>query len=115
MSSNLKKHDAISQGGLIVLETAALAMFLHCFDVYYLYTKNLLPTSGTQSETVQPVEGNLRSESTLSPLLVSDTRTTPPVSKWGFLGILRIILTQFSLILVVVDESGKCLSSLVFA
>ncbi|KAI3856641.1 hypothetical protein MKX03_019638 [Papaver bracteatum] len=94
------------QGGLIVLETAALAMFLHCFDVYYLYTKNLLPTSGTQSETVQPVEGNLRSESTLSPLLVSDTRTTPPVSKWGFLGILRIILTQFSLILVVMDESG---------
>ncbi|KAI3986024.1 hypothetical protein MKX01_039106 [Papaver californicum] len=94
------------QGGLIVLETAALAMFLHCFDVYYLYTKNLLPTSGTQSETVQPVEGNLRSESTLSSLLVSDRRTTPPESKWGFSGILRIILTQFSLILVVADESG---------
>ncbi|MCL7045122.1 hypothetical protein MKW94_012003 [Papaver nudicaule] len=106
ISGDLHTISWTIQGGLIVLETAALAMFLHCFDVYYLSTKNLLPPPGTQPETVQPVEGNLRSESTLSSVLVSETRTTPPESKWGFVGVFRIILTQFSLILVVADESG---------
>ncbi|OVA18601.1 Vacuolar protein sorting-associated protein 13 domain [Macleaya cordata] len=106
------------QGGLVVLETEALAMFLCCFNVYFLCITNLssiIPSlghlpSGRQSETVQPGEGMATLSnypSTVSSFSQSETSNTSPESKWQLLGILNISLIQFSVVLVVAEGSGR--------
>ncbi|KAF9604152.1 hypothetical protein IFM89_002827 [Coptis chinensis] len=121
-----REHHSISwtiQGGLIILEMAAVAKFIHHFSAYILWIRNassILPTgeyvsSGRHSEAVDPFKNMVRRSnhpsndcllwSTPSLSHIGTCNTQSP-SKWQLLEALRLTLSQLSLILVVADGCG---------
>ncbi|KAL5715065.1 hypothetical protein ACHQM5_016944 [Ranunculus cassubicifolius] len=111
-----RENQAISwtiQGGLIILETTAVAMFSQCLNAYLLWIQN---ASTFSSREYISSHGQSSSHPRKELLLGSIDSTSPtsnlrpcdkhPESKLQLLDAVQISLSQFSLILVIEDGSG---------
>lgn len=89
------RHNAIGQGGVLVLETAALTMFFRCVVSYLQRIKHLLSIISSSVKQAENAENEAQET-------LHMTRQT----KWEWLEASTIDVSQFSLTLVVEDGSG---------
>lgn len=103
------KLDAIGQGGFILLETTALAMFVRWLALYLHCVRNLISVTQSSDKNIKKAEHE-EDVSRLDDHFVKDNAQEMPCAsqhgKKELLEALIIDVSQFSLVLVIEDESG---------
>ncbi|XXG49285.1 hypothetical protein AAC387_Pa02g3508 [Persea americana] len=105
------------QGGLLLLDTTALAIFTQCFRAYLLCIMDILSISPRQSESIAATivlgEGTTSPSDQLEDVQDAGSSVPPPGShtatleiKWKFQEVLTVRLSKFSLVLASADGSG---------
>ncbi|XP_010255035.1 PREDICTED: uncharacterized protein LOC104595825 isoform X2 [Nelumbo nucifera] len=111
------------QGGLVFLETTALAMYIRGFSLYLLCIKDLFSmdvlwvhiSSGEQFERIAPRENMAgvnyctikdSAQGTVSTMALPEIHSVSTEIKWKLVEALNMRLSQFSLVFVIEDEYG---------
>lgn len=110
--------DAIEQGGIIFLETTALAMFTRCFASYLHCATHLFSLTQSSAEhkekSLRDVSGTQPNDNSVKEH-AQKTLYASLQAKKQLIEAFLIDVSQFSLVLVVEDESSICSSTLVIS
>ena len=103
------KLDAIGQGGFVLLETTALAMFVRWLVLYLYCVRNLISVIQSSDQNIKKAEHE-EDVTRLDDHFVKDNaQEMPCASRHGKKELLEafiIDVSQFSLVLVIEDGSG---------
>ncbi len=108
------KLDAIGQGGFVLLETTVLAMFIRWFASYLHCARNLISVTLSSDKNIKKAEHEVdvtRLDDHFVKEHAQEIAYAPRQGKKELLEAFMIDVSQFSLVLVIEDESSMLPSS----
>lgn len=109
--------DASEQGGFVFLETTAVVKTFHCFASYACCITDLLSVMSSSLKHIEKTEHSpnmARLDDLSIEEHVQETLSTSQQVRWALFEAFTMGISQISIVLVAEDESGMCITSLLY-